>query len=310
VTLRRPASAAALAAALAALAAGCAPRLRPPPPGLPAEPTALLALMTLHHARRRARVDADGALVLLRDQDRSLWDRAAIDRGIGLVERALRMRRPPGPCALQAAIAALHAEATRAEETDWRQILALYDALMRTAPTAVVAVNRAVAVAEVQGPEPALEEIDVLAATDALAAFGPRGGPRARPAPHSPTWRRICSTTEGSLMKAMTRMRPPQRLHLSASTPYTRKRSRAHVRRRAFTYALSSSPSGSAGPPALSPFSSLPFLPPATDRRGGSTVVPYPYLVRVGTWTRTSATKSSGSYATVPRPYSAAPLPW
>jgi len=144
-----------------------------------AEPTALLALMTLHHARRRARVDADGALVLLRDQDRGLWDRAAIDRGIGLVERALRMRRPPGPYALQAAIAALHAEVTRAEETDWRQILALYDALMRTAPTAVVAVNRAVAVAEVHGPGPALEEIEALAATDALAAFGPLHAARA-----------------------------------------------------------------------------------------------------------------------------------
>jgi RNA polymerase sigma-70 factor (ECF subfamily) len=145
-----------------------------------AEPTALLALMTLHHARRGARTSpAGGALVLLRDQDRSLWDRDAITRGVALVERALRMRRPPGPYALQAAIAALHAEAPSGEGTDWPQILGLYDVLMRTAPTAVIALNRAVAVAEVSGPEAALAEIAALEEQGALREYGPLHAARA-----------------------------------------------------------------------------------------------------------------------------------
>jgi len=144
-----------------------------------AEPLALLALMTLHHARRRARAAADGALVLLPDQDRSLWDRAAIDRGAALVERSLRMRRPPGPYALQAAIAALHAEARRPEDTDWPQILALYDELMRRTPTPVVALNRAVALAEVRGPEAGLVEVEALADLEELAAWGPLHAARA-----------------------------------------------------------------------------------------------------------------------------------
>ena len=144
-----------------------------------AEPLALLALMTLHHARRRARTDAGGALVLLPDQDRALWDRADIDRGVALVERALRMRRPAGPYALQAAIAAVHAEAPRAEDTDWPQILALYDALMRTTPTPVVALNRAVALAEVHGPADALEEVEALAGLGAMADWGPLHAARA-----------------------------------------------------------------------------------------------------------------------------------
>ena len=105
--------------------------------------------------------------MLLPDQDRSLWDREAIGRGRALVERALRMRRPPGPYALQAAIAALHAEAARAEDTDWPQILALYDALLRSTPTPVVALNRAVALAEVHGPADALEEVEALAGLEA-----------------------------------------------------------------------------------------------------------------------------------------------
>ncbi len=144
-----------------------------------AEPAALLALMTLHHARRRARTAADESLVLMRDQDRGLWDRAAIARGVALVERALRMRRPPGPYALQAAIAALHAEAPSSDATDWRQILALYDALMRCAPTPVVALNRAVAVAEVDGPAEALTLIDRLAGDGALDGYGPLHAARA-----------------------------------------------------------------------------------------------------------------------------------
>ena len=144
-----------------------------------AEPLALLALMTLHHARRCARAGADGSLILLPDQDRSLWDREAIAQGTALVERALRMRRPPGPYALQAAIAALHTEAERAQATDWRQIVALYDVLMGVAPTPVVALNRAVAVAEVDGPAEALEQIEGLAGHDALSGYGPLHAARA-----------------------------------------------------------------------------------------------------------------------------------
>ncbi len=144
-----------------------------------AEPLSLLALMTLHHARRAARADADGGLVLLPGQDRGLWDREAIARGLAMVERALRMRRPAGPYALQAAIAAVHAEGERAEDTDWPQILALYDALLRVTPTPVVALNRAVALAEVHGPADALEEVESLAGLEAMAAWAPLHAARA-----------------------------------------------------------------------------------------------------------------------------------
>ena len=138
-----------------------------------AEATGLLALMKLHHARRGARADPDGALVLLEDQDRSLWDRAAIDEGVALVERALRMRRPPGRLALQAAIAALHAQAPAADRTDWPQILALYGELVRRAPSPVVALNRAVALAQVQGPGAGLRAVEDLVAIGALDAYAP-----------------------------------------------------------------------------------------------------------------------------------------
>ena len=138
-----------------------------------AEAAGLLALMTLHHARRAARATPDGALVLLEDQDRALWDRDAIAAGVAGVERALRMRRPPGRFALQAAIAAVHAEAPAAAATDWPQILALYDELMRRAPSQVVALNRAVAVAQVRGPEAGLAAVDRLAGEPALAGYAP-----------------------------------------------------------------------------------------------------------------------------------------
>ncbi len=121
------------------------------------EPAGLLALMTLHHARRAARAGTDGSLVLLDDQDRSLWDREAIERGVTLVERSLRMGRPPGRFALQAAIAAVHAEAPSGAATDWPQILALYGELTRRWPSPVVALNRAVALAQVEGPAAGLE---------------------------------------------------------------------------------------------------------------------------------------------------------
>ena len=127
------------------------------------EPLGLLALMRLHLARVEARFDADGSLVLLPDQDRSQWDSPAIEEGAALVERALRMGRP-GPYLLQAAIVAVHATATSYAATDWAEIVALYDRLLALQPTPVVALNRALALAELNGPAAALNEIDPLAA--------------------------------------------------------------------------------------------------------------------------------------------------
>jgi RNA polymerase sigma-70 factor (ECF subfamily) len=120
-----------------------------------AEPAGLLALMLLTQSRRAARTDRAGDLVRLADQDRALWDRVLIDEGQAIVRRCLA-RRQPGPYQIQAAINAVHSDAATAAETDWGQILALYDQLMAMAPTPVVALNRAVAVAEVHGPEAAL----------------------------------------------------------------------------------------------------------------------------------------------------------
>jgi RNA polymerase sigma-70 factor (ECF subfamily) len=134
-----------------------------------AEPVALVALMLLHDARRDTRVDATGDLVLLEDQDRSRWDHAEIAEGLERVERALRLGGP-SPYALQAAIAALHAEAARAEDTDWRQIGLLYDALVRLAPTPVVRLNRAVALAMHEGPERGLSLLGELEREPDLAA--------------------------------------------------------------------------------------------------------------------------------------------
>jgi RNA polymerase sigma-70 factor (ECF subfamily) len=116
-----------------------------------AEAIGLLALMLLHDSRRLARTTPEGDLVLLDDQDRSLWDRAFIVEGTALAERALRAG-PPGPYTLQAAIAAVHAEAAEPAATDWAQITALYDALLAVAPSPVVELNRAVAVAMRDGP--------------------------------------------------------------------------------------------------------------------------------------------------------------
>src|SRR5215467_7822034 len=130
---------------------------------MPDEPEVLglLALLLLTHSRRRARSAPDTPLVLLPDQDRTLWDPALIEAAQGLVRRCLR-RNQPGPYQIQAAIAAVHSAAPAAEQTDWSQILALYDQLMAIAPTAVVALNRAVAVAEVAGPQAGLDAIDQL----------------------------------------------------------------------------------------------------------------------------------------------------
>ena len=139
-------------------------------PGEP-EPAGLLALMLLHHARRAARVDGGGELVLLEDQDRTQWDRGIIGQALPLVDRALTLRRPPGPYALQAAIAAVHAQAPHAGATDWRQIALLYDELGRVLPTPVVTLNRAVAVAMSEGPSAGLLLIDALAAGGALDEY-------------------------------------------------------------------------------------------------------------------------------------------
>jgi RNA polymerase sigma-70 factor (ECF subfamily) len=134
---------------------------------MPDEPEVLglLALMLLIESRRAARTDDDRALVLLADQNRGRWDRDLIAEGQALVRTCLRMNRP-GPYQLQAAINAVHSDARMVAETDWRQILALYDHLVLIAPTPVVALNRAVAVAEVDGPAVALAEVERLALDD------------------------------------------------------------------------------------------------------------------------------------------------
>jgi RNA polymerase sigma-70 factor (ECF subfamily) len=130
---------------------------------MPDEPEVLglLALMLLLHSRRAARASATGELVALPEQDRRLWDHALIEPGQALVRECLR-RDQPGPYQLQAAINAVHSDAPTASDTDWNQILALYDQLLTFTPTAVVALNRAVAVAEVHGPRQALELIERL----------------------------------------------------------------------------------------------------------------------------------------------------
>jgi RNA polymerase sigma-70 factor, ECF subfamily len=130
---------------------------------MPDEPEAvgLLALLLLTESRFRSRVTADGALLLLRDQDRSRWDRALIDEGHVLVRACLRRNRP-GPYQLQAAINAVHTDAESVQATDWPQILTLYDQLLALAPTPVVALNRAIALGEAHGPQAALDLVDRL----------------------------------------------------------------------------------------------------------------------------------------------------
>jgi len=130
----------------------------------------LLALMLLQDSRRDARHTPAGDLVLLEDQDRTLWDRAAIRTGLALLERALRQGRV-GPYQVQAAIAAVHAEAERAQDTDWHQIVLLYDTLLALAPSPVVELNRAVAVALHRGPEAGLRVVDDLAERGVLADY-------------------------------------------------------------------------------------------------------------------------------------------
>jgi RNA polymerase sigma-70 factor (ECF subfamily) len=130
---------------------------------MPDEPevTGLLALLLLTESRRTARVDDDGSLVILTEQDRRLWSRGLIDEGQTLVRECLRRNRP-GPFQIQAAIAAVHSDADDYAYTDWRQIVELYDKLLALTPTPVVALNRAVAVAELEGPSEALRLVDGL----------------------------------------------------------------------------------------------------------------------------------------------------
>ncbi len=135
-------------------------------PQPPPEVAGLVALMLLHDARRDARLDSSGDLVILEDQDRSRWNQPQIVEALPLVEEAFQGE--PGPFAVQAAIAALHCQAARAEDTDWPQILRLYDLLERLQPSPIVSLNRAVAVAMAVGPRPALALIDALAASGDL----------------------------------------------------------------------------------------------------------------------------------------------
>jgi RNA polymerase sigma-70 factor (ECF subfamily) len=138
-------------------------------PRTPSEATGLLALMLLHDARRDARLDEAGDLVILEEQDRSRWDAKQIAEALPLVAEAFRGE--PGSFAVQAAIAAEHCSAMRAEETDWPAIVRLYDLLERTGPSPIVSLNRAVAVAMADGPQPGLALIDALAAAGDLDGY-------------------------------------------------------------------------------------------------------------------------------------------
>ena len=173
-----------------------------------AEVDGLLALMLLHEARRSTRSTADGELILLEDQDRSRWDRARIAEACSLVEQALASRRY-GPYCLQAAIAAVTAEAPSFAETDWHEIIGLYDALLRLAPSPVVELNRAVAVAMRDGPA------DALALVDALLARGELRDYRFAHAARADLCRRLGRKAEGGdayrRALALSRQGPEQR---------------------------------------------------------------------------------------------------
>ena len=138
-------------------------------PNLPAEATGLVALMLLQDSRREARLDEAGDLILLEEQDRTKWDQAQIAEALPLVDEALRSGA--GPFALQAALAAVHCRAARAVDTNWPEILRLYDLLERIQPSPIVSLNRAVAVAMVGGPRPALAILDTLASTGSLDGY-------------------------------------------------------------------------------------------------------------------------------------------
>jgi RNA polymerase sigma-70 factor (ECF subfamily) len=172
------------------------------------EARGLLALMLLHESRRAARTSAGGDLILLEDQDRSLWNREQIAEGISLVERALASRRF-GPYSLQAAISAVHAEAPNAGATDWAQIVGLYDVLLRVEPSPVVELNRAVAVAMRDGPAAGLPLIDAILARGDLSDY------RLAHAARADLCRRLGRTAEAQTSYeralALTRQEPERR---------------------------------------------------------------------------------------------------
>jgi RNA polymerase sigma-70 factor (ECF subfamily) len=154
--------------------AGTLARLMPDEP----EALGLLALMLLQDSRREARVDADGQLVLLEDQNRSLWNRREIETGLGLLERASRLG-PAGPYGLQAAIAAEHARAAQATDTDWPRIASLYELLAVAQPSPVIQLNRAAAVAMAEGPETGLALMEELELAEHLSEYQPFWSARA-----------------------------------------------------------------------------------------------------------------------------------
>ena len=172
------------------------------------EAMGLLALMMLHESRREARATPAGDLVLLENQDRSRWNRTLIADGVGLVERALASRRA-GPYTLQAAISAVHAEAADARATDWAQIVALYDLLMRMEPSPVVELNRAVAMAMRDGPAAGLALVDAILARGDLADY------RLAHAARADLCRRLGKTAEAKASYerafALTRQEPERR---------------------------------------------------------------------------------------------------
>jgi RNA polymerase sigma-70 factor (ECF subfamily) len=177
---------------------------------MPDEPESLglLALLLLHDARRAARTSATGELVLLEDQDRASWDRVEIDEGVAVLDRALGIGRP-GPYQVQAAIAALHDTSSTAADTDWREIAALYARLAALAPSPVVDLNRAVAVAMADGPAAGLGLLDVLAGDDRLATYGYLHSARAdllrrldRPAEAIAAYRRAIELTANQVERA------------------------------------------------------------------------------------------------------------
>lgn len=133
------------------------------------EAQGLLALMLLHESRREARATPEGELILLDDQDRKLWNQAMISEGVALVRAAFASA--PGPYAVQAAIAAIHAEAPTPADTDWREVIGLYDLLMRLTPSPVIALNRTVAVAQLDGPETGLQQLETLMADGTLDTY-------------------------------------------------------------------------------------------------------------------------------------------
>ena len=171
----------------------------------------LLALMLLHDARRAGRATADGDIVLLEEQDRSLWDRAQIDEGLRLLDDVLRLPGRPQAYAVQAAIAALHARAPNFHETDWPQIAGLYEVLLRISPSPVVELNHAAAVSMVDGPARALDLIDALAARGTLKGY------ELLPAVRADLLRRLgrCEAARAAYLAAMaaTQLGPLRRLY-------------------------------------------------------------------------------------------------